>query len=397
MKKFIVPMLLMASLTSFAGNEKGNGGGAFICKTIATATAGEVILSAQSQDLWETARRYEVISSNLEADVLAFDVLEKLKSIGATRFLSEVKRELKKVMGMRSIEDVKLVPVGDSRHYVEMASCTAGTPEFTAAAIYQDQANDLVFSKRVYEKFDNISKAALNVHEAVYKVLRSEYKDVDSVRTRKIVGYLFSDMDETAIIEDIPSDSFNPDSSKSYKEKFVELVDLYNRGAKASVGEITGFEGSACYRVENVTKTLFTYNQVERLSLQNSLATKTDRKNIVSVYGVLNFKERQEDIILGGTNQFYAFPYSFYSIEHKLESAIVLPYSSSNPMTPTKKISLRKTTNGDFVAIVSPENDVCLKGNGLLGLGKCKKYADVNLIKNEPHREVNYIYYCSKK
>lgn len=58
---------------------------------------------------------------------------------------------------------------------------------------YSDRQNNLVIDPAIREKISKIDEAAFFMHEAIYKLLRDQKKETDSWRTRRIVGFLFSE------------------------------------------------------------------------------------------------------------------------------------------------------------------------------------------------------------
>jgi hypothetical protein len=94
----------------------------------------------------------------------------------------------------------------------------------------------LVYSKRVWALLPTIHQAALNVHEAIYKVLRTYYGDKDSIRTRLAVGLLFSDSaSDDALKAVLPADRFYPESALPYGAKLKELFQRFSSGVTPQI------------------------------------------------------------------------------------------------------------------------------------------------------------------
>lgn len=407
MKNWMIGLMMMTSMTAMAGDtgeRGGNGGGAFVCKALDQSTMKEVIFSAVSQDIWEAGRKNSILTSELNETELSLEVLRKLERTGATRFAQEIRDALINVLKIRSIEEVKLVTAGDSKHFVEQALCEQGNSDFMAAAIYQDKTNDLVYSKMIFDKFDNVSKAALNVHEAIYKVLRQEYKDKDSVRTRKITGYLFSDMNLEDVEELIPFDSFNVNSTRSYKQKFSELKILLNRSTDFRALDFNNLDGS-CFVLNRPGK--FIPSDIEEQNLNVDIKVSRDKKNRVISVGNVYLNGMQEYPFVGITtvkmsgkqllsesqpigSGYKTFWSSIYEpkANPKIPLMQSIAYVNSQNDFKTKRFILKKTPGRDL--IVAEIKEICEIGN----YWRCKKYFDFNEIKSDPKAKIINLYYC---
>ena len=124
-------------------------------------------------------------------------------------------------------------------------------------AKYEDDKKELFYSIRIFNEFDHLSKAGLNVHEAVYKVMRDEYGHTDSDATREIVGRLFTDDPKAKLelISYLPKGGFSIFGKRSSYEK---LDDLYHRNHRAQnsdsldslLGDGVNFNSLNCSRVK---------------------------------------------------------------------------------------------------------------------------------------------------
>lgn len=65
--------------------------------------------------------------------------------------------------------------------------------EFKQVASWNDRFDKIFFSRSVFEKMDNKSKAGLYVHEAMYKIARESGLGQNSDAVRKLVAQIFSD------------------------------------------------------------------------------------------------------------------------------------------------------------------------------------------------------------
>ncbi len=70
-------------------------------------------------------------------------------------------------------------------------------------AVYRDGTNQVHFVGSVWNELNNVNKAALLIHESLYRVLR-EMNDTTSDRTRKMVAYLFGGLKFEWILDGLP-------------------------------------------------------------------------------------------------------------------------------------------------------------------------------------------------
>ncbi|MEN0057706.1 MAG: hypothetical protein AAGB31_02635 [Bdellovibrio sp.] len=96
--------------------------------------------------------------------------------------------------------DFSIPPVWDSNPRVLPSKKGCSLEQI---ALYTDGDNDVRFIEDVWNKLDNVNKAALLIHESLYKIQRFS-GEVYSDRTRKAVGYLFSGMKFDWILRDMP-------------------------------------------------------------------------------------------------------------------------------------------------------------------------------------------------
>lgn len=97
-------------------------------------------------------------------------------------------------------DDLKISPIGDSLPRVIPAGRECSLEQI---AKYSDGTRQIHFVSGVWNHLDNLNKAALLVHEALYRNLRTN-GETTSDRTRKAVGYLFSGMDFTWVLDRLP-------------------------------------------------------------------------------------------------------------------------------------------------------------------------------------------------
>jgi len=220
----ILPMHLKAG-----GNESAHGGGSFVC-----LDTNENVLSALSQDLWEAENFHkppltipERSGSEIEG---AFEVIEKLNDVNP-KFYLWVRDALADILERREILPLKIPPTGDDDRIVEPFKCLVGLARFLQAAIYTSDKR-ILYSQYIWDVLAPTHQMAVNVHEAVYKVLRDRYNDSDARRTIQIVGLLFSEGLPSELHQMIPPAKFNPEASLDVRTKIEELWRLFKDEGK---------------------------------------------------------------------------------------------------------------------------------------------------------------------
>ena len=93
-------------------------------------------------------------------------------------------------------------PVGDSHPRIVPVAKNCRVEQI---AFYKDGNNQVYIVGSIWNKLDNTNKAALLIHEALYRNLR-ELGDSTSDRTRKTIGYLFSGMKFEWVLNGLPQE-----------------------------------------------------------------------------------------------------------------------------------------------------------------------------------------------
>jgi hypothetical protein len=167
--------------------EAGNGGGALIC---AKPEDNELL------DLWEaslpgflTKNGLSILRSAEPVEVQVQAALKKLslfwfdvRTLQAT-YLSILADKTSTKPGQ------VMPPPGDAYNEFEKEGCS-----LRGVAKYMDEQNILWFDPRLVSSLPSTDQAALWVHEVAYKLLRKQTGASDSREARKIVGYLFADL-----------------------------------------------------------------------------------------------------------------------------------------------------------------------------------------------------------
>ncbi|MDH4466423.1 MAG: hypothetical protein QE271_00075 [Bacteriovoracaceae bacterium] len=403
MSRIILIMFWIFPLTHVkAKGREGGGGGSFVCRT------GDTIYSAEFQDIWEAKKEGIQFLSTIslgESDEndewdLSYQLIERLKMV-SPKFYDQVATSLGVVKNIRFIDDVKLKPRGDSGHTSEPFSCVEGETDYLPVALYEGKT--LTYSKKVWEKFATLlERSSTNVHEAIYKVLRDEYRDELSDRTRKIVGRLAeANINLTELKKWTPLSEFNANSTKSYREKYEELILNFNHGHPVEAKDLNSLSG-ICYLYE---PKLFQLNPRENTKLylnkegeikffqRNQKLSSRYLKGKLWLSNIENgsFTYDRTDLLLGytksgnsyATERFYEHN-GIHSIYVKIDQyffAIIYP---------------AKDELGNLT-LIFPEND---HGDGLKckdnGFFSCREYEKVDILKIDPYYHPGKIVYCPK-
>lgn len=264
MKSFFLAGLMALSLSAIAG-EKGNGGYSVVCRT----EQGQ-ITSAELLDIYEGRviykKNYAVDQHSVE------EVIEIAKSRVADHhaFANKLNRELKLVN-----ENIIFIPAGneleptdDAFPPIKKQGC-----KFEQLANYQD-SGELLVSQEIYDHLDNVNKAALLVHEAVYSYRRKALGETTSQNSRKLVAQIISK---------------NPDAN-AIDRSVSEVTSIRNKRA-------CGLEGSINERIEECSyvQPLSPYRLVLVTRTQNGKEVYLDEAFNVLISdklpGTLNFED----------------------------------------------------------------------------------------------------------
>lgn len=191
MKSFMLAGLLTLSLSAIAG-DKGNGGYSVVCRS----EQGQ-ITSAELLDIYEGRviykKNYAVEQNTVE------DLVEIAKSRVANyaAFSNKLNRELKLVN-----ENIIFIPAGneleptdDAFPPIKKQGC-----KFEQLANYQD-SGELLVSQEIFDHLDNVNKAALFVHEALYSYRRKALGETTSKNTRRLVAQIISQNPDAGAID----------------------------------------------------------------------------------------------------------------------------------------------------------------------------------------------------
>ncbi len=198
MKLLVFLGLMLVSMASFAGDKVGNGGGVWAC-VVSSGASQQHVSSANLVDTFEAREEFGLTTlSSRESDPWQI-VQERTEFLESQwpEMIAQWQSSLSVVKSNIRYVNAELVVVDDSLFRIKplATTCANGKWQYTQFANFTYQGQILI-QKELWNSavVTPVDKAALIWHEAIYKWLRETQGDRDSVRTRQIVGLLFSDL-----------------------------------------------------------------------------------------------------------------------------------------------------------------------------------------------------------
>lgn len=201
MKPVLTFIGLIACGLVFAGSEIGNGGYSIVCRD----NKGP-ITSAEVLDIYEGRLLFKRTYGTQTASVDELVQMAQNRVQQHPHFAMLLRKELN-LIAKNSVfipEGNVLEPTRDHLPTIKKRGC-----EFGQLANWT-HLGELIISQEIYDRLDNLNKASLIVHEAVYAIRRKAIGDKESPLSRRLVAHLMSEnLDEEAlsrfIAESLPS------------------------------------------------------------------------------------------------------------------------------------------------------------------------------------------------
>lgn len=197
MKTFFYFFVIFTPFLLFAG-EKGNGGYAVVCRD-----QNESILSAELLDIYEGRIIYKKTFSYGEHS------REEIVNSGISKltdplFINFLKKEIS-LIERNSI----FIPVGNELEATEDAfpAIKKSGCRFEQLANYQ-KSGEILISEEIYNHLNELNKAALTLHEAIYSIRRKSVGDKTSESARKMTSQLLAMNTDFEMIGKWISDTF---------------------------------------------------------------------------------------------------------------------------------------------------------------------------------------------
>lgn len=184
---------LLVTLPSFAGDKVGNGGGLWACSPNGEVQASVLVdfYELENETRWRLFR-----PSRADAFGIVDEVMDRARAAFpdyASRWAAVMQETKSRIIFTNS----ELKEIDDSLWRVKPLDslCRSGW-KYLQFANYNDTLKKVLIRKDLWDSgaVSPFDKAGLVWHEAVYRWMREQYGDKDSVRARQITGILFADL-----------------------------------------------------------------------------------------------------------------------------------------------------------------------------------------------------------
>lgn len=202
MKALGIILLMMSSLgfaRDASAGDKGNGGYSIVCRDDAgTITSAELLDIYEGRIIYK--KSYEVNQSSVE-ELVNFG-LSRIEYWGS--FNSKVQKQIDLIeKNMIMIpEGNELEPTDDAFPPIKKKGC-----KFEQLANYTNSGEVLV-SQEIFDHLDNVNKAAMFIHEAIYAIRRKTAGDTTSQISRKFTANLLAKETDKELNEKLIADTF---------------------------------------------------------------------------------------------------------------------------------------------------------------------------------------------
>lgn len=257
---FFVASVSFAKLPNdLDGADSSGGGVAVVCRN-----SDDTIKSVELLDLYEGRIVYNLkivkqgndFQENLDAITLKLDTVFgdlKLKK-APSKNIGKAIKDMNLLQG-----DVSLAPVNDANVIVIPNNC-----DLEQIAHYKNNSI-LLINSNLWNMMDDLNKAALIAHEAVYLYQR-ELGDKTSQYSRKVVAHLFSDYPFESLVSGVPAkanDCLAHDASNvgNVAFKFFKFINPQN--PQEEILQFTKFRGKFPYSITRVVTPLWPWPKEE--------------------------------------------------------------------------------------------------------------------------------------
>jgi hypothetical protein len=195
----IITVISSISLTFAAGGVDGGGGKGVVCRNDQNQ-----IIKAEVLDIYEGRVQYghRIPSSSSQVMSQADEAIRSISS-GRNKVFQDSVLKMAHFINLRKIilpDGTGLEDIDDSHHVIVPKGC-----KIEQLANFTKQ-NQILIDGEIWKNLDNTNKAALLVHEALYKWFRN-YGATHSIRARKFVSLGFMGIEANDIKADIPADA----------------------------------------------------------------------------------------------------------------------------------------------------------------------------------------------
>jgi len=202
--KSIVAIITVISSISFAfatGGVDGGGGKGVVCRNDQNQ-----ITKAEVLDIYEGRVQYgHTVQSSSDSIMSQAEEAIRYISKGRSKIFQDSVLQMANFINLRKRilpDGTGLEDINDSHHVIVPKGC-----KVEQLANFTKQ-NQILIDGEIWKSLDNTNKAALLVHEALYKWFRN-YGATNSIRARKFVSLGFMGIEANDINEGIPADALH--------------------------------------------------------------------------------------------------------------------------------------------------------------------------------------------
>ena len=202
----LLASLLALSVSAFASGEKGNGGYSVVCRdTQGTITSAEILDIYEGRILYK--RNYP--DNSFSVETLLNVAKYKMKEHVAFSAKLEKEIDLANSNMIFIPEGNELESTDDALPVIKKTGC-----KNEQLANYTDEG-ELLVSQEIYDRLDNVNKAALILHEAIYSLRRKSRGDETSQTTRRLTAQILATNGDQKVIDRLANDSmYQADAKK---------------------------------------------------------------------------------------------------------------------------------------------------------------------------------------
>lgn len=206
----VLTLLSVTGLAAFApsalaGNKAGNGGIAVVCR----AKKDDSVKKARLLDFYEL-ESYPDFAGKVRIETSTQPVSDQVRmateKLGFDRELQEKVRA--------TVEQISTTwkPIQSSKRLLDTDDADAFlidgydseldcVSDLENVVVYRKAEGGIWYDRGIYEALSATDRAGLLVHEAIYRITRESSQQSTSRAARRIVGYLFSDLDRPGLLK----------------------------------------------------------------------------------------------------------------------------------------------------------------------------------------------------
>ncbi|NRA67483.1 MAG: hypothetical protein HRU19_23585 [Pseudobacteriovorax sp.] len=184
---FSLKILFLLSKLAVAGHETNNGGSGVVCRD-----KDQVVQTVELLDFWEARvlRSASFPDNELSVESRLNAATQKfIRLTGNIGFGEKLRKKLVllQTQKLNSLENLAIKPSADVQNRYLPKDCPV-----EGIASFDDTYLKLDVNQELFSKLDQLNRAGLLFHEAVYRILRHNYGHTDSLLARYMTSCSFS-------------------------------------------------------------------------------------------------------------------------------------------------------------------------------------------------------------